>query len=115
MERWSGKRYHSWSWHLQSVFGEKVAKISLDAGFTCPHRRGTSGGCIYCSPRGSGDFAGEAGKTIPAQFQEMAAKAREKWPEVRKFIAYFQAYTNTLAPVSQLESLYNQALEQEGV
>ncbi|NLY32550.1 MAG: TIGR01212 family radical SAM protein [Firmicutes bacterium] len=115
MERWSGKRYHSWSWHLQSVFGEKVAKISLDAGFTCPHRRGTSGGCIYCSPRGSGDFTGEAGKTIPAQFQEMAAKAREKWPEVRKFIAYFQAYTNTLAPVSQLESLYNQALEQEGV
>lgn len=115
MERWSGKRYHSWSWHLQSVFGEKVAKISLDAGFTCPHRKENSGGCIYCSPRGSGDFAGEAGKAIPAQFHEMAAKVREKWPEVRKFIAYFQAYTNTLAPVSRLESLYNQALEQEGV
>lgn len=112
---WSGKRYHSWNWHLQSVFGEKVAKIALDAGFSCPNRIDGSGGCIYCSSRGSGDFAGEAGTAIPQQFQQMAAKIREKWPEVRKYIAYFQAHTNTLAPVSQLEGLYGQALNQEGV
>jgi hypothetical protein len=112
---WSGKRYHSWNWHLHHVFGEKVAKIALDAGFSCPNREDGSGGCIYCSPRGSGDFAGDPKAAIPEQFAQVSAKIREKWPDVNKYIAYFQAYTNTLAPVSQLEGLYRQALEQEGV
>ena len=73
MERWSGKRYHSWSWHLQSVFGEKVAKISLDAGFTCPHRRGTSGGCIYCSPG--------AAAILPVRLERQYLLSFRRWPQ----------------------------------
>lgn len=115
MESWSGKRYNSWNCHLQSVFGEKVAKIALDGGFSCPNRQEGRTGCIYCSPRGSGDFAGKAGAPISQQFAEKKKQLWAKWPGIRKFIAYFQAYTNTYAPVSRLKDLYLQSLEEEGV
>lgn len=112
---WTGRRYYSWNKLLLSVFGEKVAKIPLDAGLSCPNRAGGAPGCIYCSPRGSGDLAGEVGLDLSRQFARNRARAREKWPQVQKFIAYFQAYTNTLAPVDKLKDLYGQALAQEGV
>lgn len=113
---WSGKRYHTWNWELHRVFSEKVAKVSLDAGFSCPNREADdSGGCIYCSPRGSGDCAGDRDRDIAWQFAQIKSRIKRKWPGVSKFIAYFQAYTNTFAPVSQLEGLYREALAQEGV
>lgn len=113
---WENKRYHTWNWELRRVFGEKVAKIPLDVGFSCPNRAlDGSGGCIYCSPRGSGDCAGSRAGDIARQIAEIKARTWKKWPGVRKFIAYFQAYTNTLAPASHLEGLYREALAQEGV
>lgn len=113
---WGNKRYHTWNWELRQVFGEKVAKIPLDAGFSCPNRAPDgSGGCIFCSPRGSGDCAGSRAGGIAQQIAEIKARTWKKWPGVRKFIAYFQAYTNTLAPAPHLEDLYREALAQEGV
>lgn len=113
---WGDKRYHTWNWELRRVFAEKVAKISLDAGFSCPNRGPDgSGGCIFCSPRGSGDCAGNRTGDIARQVVEIKALIRKKWPGVRKFIAYFQAYTNTFAPVAQLEAVYREALGQQGM
>ena len=110
------KRYYSFNQHLREKFGEKVFKVSLDAGFTCPNRDGTlgRGGCIYCSERGSGDFAGERGASIAAQFAEVRERLKQKWPSA-KYLAYFQAYTNTYAPVPRLREVYEQALAQENV
>lgn len=113
---WGNKRYHTWNYQLRQTFGEKVAKVSLDAGFSCPNRAlDGSGGCIYCSPRGSGDCAGDRARGVEAQFEQVKARIREKWAGVSKYIAYFQAYTNTLAPVATLEGLYREALSQPGV
>lgn len=107
---WDGKRYNSLNYFLRSRFGEKVFKISLDAGFTCPNRDGTisKGGCIFCSPRGSGDFAGQGGNLIQ-QFHEVKEIMSKKW-KGGKYIAYFQAYTNTYAPVDVLREKYNSVL-----
>ncbi len=90
--------------------------MSLDAGFTCPHRLpdGT-GGCIYCSPRGSGDCAGDSLLPLPEQFQQIKARMQKKWPNVQKYIAYFQAYTGTFGAVDKLEPFYRTALAQPGV
>jgi radical SAM protein (TIGR01212 family) len=113
---WGGKRYHSFNRHLRAVFGEKVYKVPLDAGFTCPNRDGNLGreGCIYCSTRGSGDFAGEKKLSLPAQFEQARKMMNKKWPQA-KYIAYFQAYTNTYAPAERLRELYSQVLELPGV
>lgn len=110
------KRYNTFNRHLREIFGEKVFKVPLDAGFTCPNRDGTkgSGGCIYCSSRGSGDFAGEVTHSIEQQFAEVKERMRKKWPKA-KYMAYFQAYTNTYAPISKLRRVYEEALNQEGV
>jgi len=111
-----GKRYNSFNQHLRAVFGEKVFKVPLDAGFTCPNRDGTIGreGCIYCSARGSGDFAGEQKLSLPEQFAQSRNMMAKKWPKA-KYIAYFQAYTNTYAPVSRLREIYGQVLNLPGV
>lgn len=113
---WGDKRYNSLNYFLREKFGEKVFKISLDAGFSCPNRDGTisHGGCIFCSERGSGDFAGERCFSITKQFQDIKTMMSKKWKQ-GKYIAYFQAYTNTYAPVEVLRKKYNEALEQEGV
>ncbi|MEA4901767.1 TIGR01212 family radical SAM protein [Desulfitobacterium sp.] len=110
------KRYNTFNRHLRGIFGEKVFKVPLDAGFTCPNRDGTkgSGGCIYCSSRGSGDFAGEVTHSIEQQFAEVKERMRKKWPKA-KYMAYFQAYTNTYAPISKLRRVYEEALNQENV
>lgn len=110
------KRYHTLNQHLREEFGEKVFKVSLDAGFTCPNRDGLlgRGGCVYCSARGSGDFAGQVEKSIHEQFVEVKEVMSRKWPNA-KYLAYFQAYTNTYAPIERLREVYEQALQEEGV
>jgi uncharacterized protein len=110
------KRYHSWNFHLRQQFGEKIFKIPLDAGFDCPNRDGSvaSGGCTFCSERGSGDFAGDRKDDLITQFHTIKEKMHSKWP-TGKYLGYFQAYTNTYAPVEQLKEMYEVILEQEGV
>ena len=113
---WDGKRYHSLNYFLRNKFGEKVFKISLDGGFSCPNRDGkiSSGGCLFCSERGSGDYAGNRELSITKQFQDIKEMMTQKWKS-GKYIAYFQAYTNTYAPIKELRKKYEEALEQEGV
>lgn len=115
-KEWNGKRYHSLNYFLRNKFGEKVFKISLDGGFSCPNRDGriSKGGCLFCSERGSGDFAGDRDFSIEKQFIEIKDMMNKKWKE-GKYIAYFQAYTNTYAPVDELRRKYEEALKQEGV
>lgn len=110
------KRYHTFNEHLRERFGGKIFKVSLDAGFTCPNRDGMLGrkGCIYCSERGSGDFAGEQGLSIHDQFLEVTERMKKKWPNAR-YLAYFQAYTNTYAPIEKLREVYEEALAEENV
>ncbi|WP_035292744.1 TIGR01212 family radical SAM protein [Clostridium sp. KNHs214] len=113
---WGDKRYHSLNYFLREKFGEKVFKISLDAGFSCPNRDGTIGtkGCIYCSERGSGDFAGNRKISISDQFADIKNMMNNKWKNGR-YIAYFQSYTNTYAPVNVLRKKYEEAIGMEGV
>ena len=111
MENWNGKPYHSFDYMLREKFGEKIYKVALDAGMTCPNRDGTLGsrGCIFCSAGGSGDFAGSRQDSITQQIEKQAASIRQK-RGVAKFIAYFQAYTNTYAPVDYLRKIYTEAI-----
>lgn len=115
-KEWNGKRYHSLNYFLREKFGEKVFKISLDGGFSCPNRDGTisEGGCLFCSERGSGDFAGDRDFSINRQFEDIKTMMAKKW-KTGKYIAYFQAYTNTYAPVGILRKKYEEALKEEGV
>ncbi|MCY6371989.1 TIGR01212 family radical SAM protein [Clostridium ganghwense] len=113
---WGDKRYYNLNYFLRDKFGEKVFKISLDAGFSCPNRDGTisRGGCLYCSERGSGDFAGDRNFCITRQFEDIKEMMKKKWKS-GKYIAYFQAYTNTYAEVEELRKKYEEAVNQEGV
>jgi radical SAM protein (TIGR01212 family) len=113
---WNGKRYHSLNSFLRGKFGQKVFKISLDAGFSCPNRDGTISklGCVFCSERGSGDFAGDRQFSISKQFEDIKKMMNKKWKS-GKYIAYFQAYTNTYADVSILKKKYDEALIQDDV
>ncbi|MCD8215413.1 MAG: TIGR01212 family radical SAM protein [Clostridiales bacterium] len=105
------KRYYSANDFYREKFGERVIKIALNGGFTCPNRDGSKavGGCIFCSPSGSGDFAGSRDKTITEQFYEMKEIMNKKWPD-GVYMAYFQAFTNTYAPVSVLREKFNESL-----
>lgn len=115
-KEWNGKRYHSLNYFLREKFGEKVFKISLDGGFSCPNRDGkiSKGGCVFCSERGSGDYAGDRQLSISDQFDDIKEMMSKKWKS-GKYIAYFQAYTNTYAPVDELRRKYEEALNKEGV
>lgn len=110
------KRYLTLNKHLRDLFGEKVIKVSLDAGLSCPNRDGTlsRGGCIFCSEKGSGDFAGQRGHSIKEQFDEVRGRTLKKWPKA-KYIAYFQSFSGTYGPAEYLEGLYAEALKQTGV
>ncbi len=112
----NNKRYNTLDGYLKKRFGCKVAKVSLNAGFSCPNRDGTKGygGCIYCSPMASGDFAGNCKKSIREQFEEISAQMSKKWKDA-KFMPYFQAGTNTYAPLSRLKEVYEQALAIEDI
>ncbi|PUB09833.1 TIGR01212 family radical SAM protein [Paenisporosarcina sp. OV554] len=111
-----GKRYYTWNRHLRDEFGMKIFKVALDAGFDCPNRDGTVafGGCTFCSAAGSGDFAGDRVDSIEDQFEERKNKMHRKWKDA-KYMAYFQAYTNTHAPLPVLKEKFEAALALEGV
>lgn len=108
---WGDLPYHSLNYHLRQTFGEKVYRLSLNGGMTCPNRDGTigTGGCIFCSAGGSGDFAAPASLPVREQIAQAKARIASK-TDCRRFIAYFQAYTNTYAPVKRLRSLFSEAI-----
>ncbi|WP_414739341.1 TIGR01212 family radical SAM protein [Macrococcoides canis] len=110
------KRYHTWNYHLRNKFGKKIFKVALEGGFDCPNRDGTVafGGCTFCSAAGSGDFAGDRVDPIPVQFEKIKNKMHEKWQD-GAYIAYFQAFTNTHAPLEVLKEKYEAALAIPGV
>ena len=116
MRKWLEKPYHSLDYMLQERFGEKVYKITLNGGMSCPNRDGTLGnrGCIFCSAGGSGDFAADPSQSVSSQIESQMSLIQKKRP-VQKFIAYFQAYTNTYAPVSYLRPLFLEAIRHPGV
>ena len=103
----SNKRYYTLDYFYKQKFNSKVFKVSLNAGFSCPNKDGTKGlgGCIYCSHLGSGDYAGNKEKNLIEQFNEVKEIMLKKWPD-SKYIAYFQANTNTYAPVEELKEKY---------
>lgn len=108
---WDDKRYYSVDYYLKHTFGEKVYRLSLNGGMTCPNRDGTidTRGCIFCSASGSGDFAQNAQESILQQLTDAKEQIRSK-RNCNKFIAYFQAYTNTYAPVDYLRSIFMKAI-----
>ncbi len=110
------KRYHTWNYYLRQKFGCKVFKVSINAGFTCPNIDGTIGygGCTYCSKEGSGDFAGNPKDNLVKQFYDIKEMMNKKWKDA-KYIGYFQAFTNTYAPVDVLREKFETILEQEDV
>lgn len=112
----TNKRYHTLDYFYKNKFGTKVSKISLNAGFTCPNKDGRKGvgGCIYCSAVGSGDYAGNPHKSLTDQFMEVKEIMDKKWPNT-KYIGYFQANTNTYAPVHILKEKYEEVLKINGV
>jgi radical SAM protein (TIGR01212 family) len=101
---------------MHNQFGGKIFKVMLDAGFTCPNRDGAiaTGGCTFCSARGSGDFAGSRRQDLITQFNTIRDRQHLKWPNAN-YIGYFQAYTNTYAPVEELREYYEAILQQPGV
>lgn len=112
----TNKRYHTLDYYYKNKFNEKVFKVSLNAGFSCPNIDGTVGygGCIYCSKTGSGEFAGNKKDSLEKQFNEIKEMMHKKWPKA-KYIGYFQARTNTYAPVDTLKEMYETILNQENV
>ena len=108
---WGDKRYHSLDYHFKSIFGEKVYRLSLNGGMTCPNRDGhlSTGGCIFCSAGGSGDFAASPALSITEQIEEAKLRVAGK-TKCTKYIAYFQAYTNTYAPVEYLRKIFSEAI-----
>lgn len=110
MEYLSANRY------FRSIFGQKIIKLSIDGGFTCPNRDGTLSdkGCIFCSGRGSGDFAPSCLLSVTDQIEKMKAVMERKWGR-GIYMAYFQAFTNTYAPIDVLRKKYFEALKCDGV
>lgn len=114
--KWNEKPYHSLDHMLRERFGEKVYKVTLNGGMSCPNRDGRIGhrGCIFCSEGGSGDFAADASLSITEQINSQIAVLSSKRP-IKKYIAYFQAYTNTYAPVEYLEKIFTEAIRHPSV
>ena len=112
----TNKRYHTLDYFYKNKFHEKIFKVSLNANFTCPNIDGTVGygGCIYCSKTGSGEFARDVKDDIIIQFNKVKEMMHKKWPKA-KYIGYFQARTNTYAPVEKLKEIYEPILKQENV
>ena len=101
------KRYHTLTYYYKEKFNSKVCKVSLNANFTCPNIDGKVGigGCIYCSKLGSGEYAGNPKEDLITQFEKGKKTMQRKWPNA-KFIAYFQANTNTYAPIERLKECF---------
>ncbi len=104
-------RYYSLDYYLKKRFKTKVFKVALNGNFTCPNRDGTisNKGCIFCSPAGSGDFAGNPHDSLAKQFNEVKTIIHHKWPNA-SYIVYFQANTNTYAPLEKLKKIYEEAI-----
>lgn len=113
---WNEKPYHSLDYHLKEQFHEKVYKLALDGGMTCPNRDGTldNRGCIFCSAGGSGEFAGDRHLSITEQIDAQKALVEKKFP-VQKYIAYFQAFTNTYGPLPHLRKIFTEAISHPDV
>ena len=105
------KHYITFNNYLKERFGHKVFRVSLNAGFTCPNRDGSKSslGCIYCSEKLSGDFAGNVLDNLSTQFNEGISKMRQKWEE-GTYIAYLQAGTNTYGNINKLKEIYNEVI-----
>ena len=116
MKQWGEKRYYSLDYYIKQNFGEKLYKLSLNGGMSCPNRDGTlgRGGCIFCSAGGSGDFASDRNLSIPEQIQN-AKELVSKKHSGSSYIAYFQAYTNTYAPTSYLERIFTEAIQEPDI
>ena len=114
--RWGDRPYYSLNEHLKQRFGEKIYKLALDGGMTCPNRDGTlgTGGCIFCSEGGSGDFAERRKTSVTQQIEDAKARVARKISS-GKYIAYFQSYTNTYAPIDYLETLFTEAIRHPDV
>lgn len=110
------KRYHTYNYFLKTKYKSKIAKVSLNAGFTCPNRDGTcgTGGCIFCSQNGSGDFAGNINDSLQEQFNKISQVMRKKWPQCQ-FIAYFQANTNTYGSIDKLKKTFEPFINKKDV
>jgi radical SAM protein (TIGR01212 family) len=112
----ANKRYNDLNTYLRNIFGYRVQKITVDAGLTCPNRDGTisHGGCIYCNVRGSGTGAYAKGMSVTRQLTD-GKKSLSKRYKAKKFIAYFQSFSNTYAPLQHLQRLYDEALKVEDI
>ncbi len=110
-------KYQSFNTYLKERFGKKVYKLSLSGGMTCPNRDGTLGsrGCIFCSGSGSGDFAERYDGDISAQIEKAKARVIKKAGEGAGYIAYFQNFTNTYAPIEHLENIFMQAIKHKDI
>ena len=110
-QRWGERRYYALDYYLKQNFGEKLYKISLNGGCSCPNRDGTCGtrGCIFCSEGGSGDFAASSSLSVADQLAYGKGLVRPKY-NGHSYIAYFQAYTNTYAPVEHLRKIFTEAI-----
>ena len=110
------KRYHTLNYYYQTKFNSKVFKISLNAGFSCPNIDGKvgTGGCIYCSKIGSGEYAGDINDDLITQFNSIKEILHKKWPN-GKYIGYFQAHTNTYAPINILKEKFETILKLDNV
>lgn len=108
-------RYRSLGQYFREKYGQKVGKLSLDAGFSCPNRDGSISykGCIFCSEKGSGDFT-SGNISLKAQMKDQKEIVKKKWKNTR-YIAYFQNFTNTYGEVDYLKKIYNQVLEEEDI
>lgn len=107
----SNKRYHTYHYAMRRRFGGRIARVCIDAGMTCPNIDGTKGrgGCVYCSPAGSGEFAGQG------PVAEQLSRGIRQGRQAAGYIAYFQAHTNTYAPPERLRALYEEALSAPGI
>jgi len=113
----SPRRFNSYSEYFRQLFGERVQKITIDAGFTCPNRDGTcgTGGCTFCDNHAFNPSYNTPEKPVVVQIQEGIDFHRKRYRRVSKYLAYFQAYTNTYAPLEELKLLYEPALSVPGV
>ena len=110
------KRYHTWNYYLKHRYHQKVFKVPLNANFSCPNRDGTcgQGGCTFCGSLGSGEYAGNLQDDLMKQFMDRQQMMLRKWPNGGS-IAYFQAYTNTYAPLHELKHCFQPFMERKDV
>src|SRR6056297_270781 len=111
------KRYNTYVHYLRQIFGSRVQKLSLDAGFSCPNRDGIkgTGGCTYCNNKAFNPSYCTPDKTITQQLKEGITFHKKRYKNTNKYLAYFQAYSNTYAPLPELKKSYHEALSQPGI